>query len=152
MHAIAVALVAIISTLGGTYAAKLFATAAKSAAVAEEGLVVDIVKLEPISVPIVRQGKIEGYVIARVALSAPSHDVKNSKAVLMAYASEATFRAIYEDQVFDFAALKAANVAALAGRISKLANERIGRPTIKQALVESLNFVAKSEVRTQQGG
>lgn len=152
MHAVAVALVAILSTLGGSYCARLLATAAKSTAVAEEAAFVDIVKLEPISVPIVRKSKIEGYVIARIALSAPAYDVKNSKTVLMAYASEATFRAIYEDQVFDFAALKTADIAALAVRIAKLANERIGRPAIKSALVESLSFVSKSEVRTQQGG
>lgn len=146
MHAIAVALVAIISTLGGTYGGKLYATAEKTTD-PSNGTAVDIVKLDPISVPIIRKGQIEGYVVARIAVAATTSDVKNGKAVLVAYASEATFRAVYEDQSFEFANLKPADVAVLTERIAKLSNERIGRPAIKQALVESLNFVSKSEAR-----
>jgi hypothetical protein len=147
---LALGLVAVAATLAGSYAAMLWGTAKKSGAEPEEQAILELVKLEPVSVPVIRGGKVDGYVIARVAVSAAASDVKKSKPVLAAYASEAVFRAVYEEEAFDFSALKAVQVSALAERIAKLANERIGRAAIKQSVIESLNFVSRSEVRLQQ--
>ncbi len=148
MRAMALGVVAIASTLLGNFASSLLMQSKQPEALKAEPLALDLIRLEPISVPIIRSGKVEGYVVARVSVSADAADVKSSKPLLIAYASEAAFRAIYEERAFDTLAItKVVELPGLADRIVKIANERIGRPTIKQAMVENLSVVPKSEVR-----
>ncbi|MGE0627033.1 MAG: hypothetical protein AB7O43_04360 [Hyphomicrobiaceae bacterium] len=146
---IALGLIAIVATLGGGYAAIMLGgdrmTAAKSAN--DEHL--EFVKIEPVSVPIIRSGKVEGYVIAHVTVSAKDKDAEANRAALTTYASEAVFRAIYEEEEFNFAVLKPMEVVALSDRIVKLANERIGRATIRHSVIENLNFVSSAELRSR---
>lgn len=111
--------------------------------------VLEVMKLDPLSVPIVRKGSVEGYVIVRVSIAAPAADLKVGKALIGAYASEAAFKAIHDESAFGFAALKPLQAAALSERIHKLANERAGRIIISQVMIEALNYVSARESRGQ---
>lgn len=142
-----VGLAAIAAVLGGAYAATVYETTKQSASETIAVEPVEIMKLEPISVPVIRQGVVEGYVIARVAVTAASSEVKKSRADFMLYAGAASFRAVYEEEALDFTALKLVQLASLSERITKLANAEIGRPSIKKTVIETLNFVKRSEVR-----
>lgn len=142
-------LIVVLSTLGGSYAAmKLPNSSAPSAesGAAEE---LSVVKLDPVSVPVVRGGKIQGYVLGRIAFAAGAKEMKN-KDILTLYVSEAIFSAVYEEEALDFTALKPVGVEALVQRSVEKANTRMGRPAIAQIFVESLNFLAHEAVRCQQ--
>ena len=141
-------LVVVIATLGGSYAAMQFprGTTGKAEDAAEK---TEVVKLDPVSVPVVRDGKIQGYVIGRFAFSAGASAIRKDKDALTLYANEAIFRSVYEEEGLDFTALKIVDVDKLIGRIVEKANARIGRPTIAQIFVESMNFLAHDAVRCQ---
>lgn len=140
-------LVVMLATLGGSYAAMKLP---KGASTAEEPVEkTEVVKIDPISVPVVRAGKIQGYVIGRYAFSAPAGEVRKDKDALILYVSEAIFRSVYEEEELDFSALKIIEVDKLVGRIVTKANARIGRPMIAQVFVESMNFLAHDAVRCQ---
>lgn len=140
-------LVVMIATLGGSYAAMQLpqGTAVKEDANEKA----EVVKIDPISVPVVREGKIQGYVIGRFAFSAPASAIRKDKDALTLYASEAIFRSVYEEEELDFSALKIVEVDKLIGRIVVKANARIGSPTIAEVFVESMNFLAHDAVRCQ---
>lgn len=141
-------LVVVIATLGGSYAAMQIhqsAPAAKEEATEKT----EVVKIDPISVPVVRAGKIQGYVIGRFAFSASANELRKDKDTLTLYASEGIFRSVYEEEELDFSALKIIEVDKLIARIVAKANARIGRPLITQVFVESLNFLAHDAVRCQ---
>ena len=143
-------LIVVLSTLGGSYAAMKLpggsAPSAESGGAAEE---LTVVKLDPVSVPVVRGGKIQGYVLGRIAFAASTKEMKN-KDLLTLYVNEAIFTSVYEEEALDFNALKPVHVEALVHRTVDKANARIGRPAIAQIFVESLNFLAHEAVRCQQ--
>ena len=141
-------LVVVIATLGGSYAAMQLPQG--TAAVTEDpNEKTEVVKIDPISVPVVREGKIQGYVIGRFAYAAPASAIRKDKDTLTLYASEAIFRSVYEEEELDFSALKIVEVDKLIGRILTKANARIGSPTFAQVFVESMNFLAHEAVRCQ---
>jgi hypothetical protein len=141
-------LVVVIATLGGSYAAMQLPQG--NAAVKEDASEkAEVVKIDPISVPVVREGKIQGYVIGRFAFSAPASAVRKDKDALTLYASEAIFRSVYEEEELDFSSLKIIEVDKLIGRILAKANARIGSPTFAQVFVESMSFLAHDAVRCQ---
>jgi hypothetical protein len=141
-------LVVVIATLGGSYAAMQFprGTPSKTEDATEKA---EVVKLDPVSVPVVREGKIQGYVIGRFAFSAPASAVRKDKDVLSLYVNEAIFRSVYEEEGLDFTALKIVEVDKLIGRMVTKANARLGQSTIVQIFVESMNFLAHDAVRCQ---
>jgi hypothetical protein len=141
-------LVVVLSTLGGSYAAMQLPRGGAAGGEGDASDEVTVVKLEPVSVPVVRAGKIQGYVLGRIAFAASAKEMKN-KETLTLYVSEAIFRAVYEEEALDFTALKPVQVEALVHRIVEKANARIGRPAIAQIFVESLNFLAHEAVRCQ---
>lgn len=147
---LALGLAAVGATLLGSYAAAMLASPGSPAA-APEPEAIEVVKLDPVSVPVIRQGKVQGYVIARAAIMATAAEVKKHKPALVIYAGEAIFQAIYEEEAFDFAAMKPAKISALGDRIAMLANQRLGRAAIRQLAVESLNFLTPAETRKAFG-
>jgi hypothetical protein len=148
MRVLLLGILAIAATLGGHYAAGI----ASSSNVAEQNSQerLELVKLEPISAPVIRDAKVVGYVIARMSISAPAAEVKANKGLLVAYAGEAVFRAIYEEKAFDFASMRAADVSELSRKMVEFANRRIGKPAIREAVVESFNFVSDTELQARR--
>ena len=142
-----VGLVAVSAALGGVYAGTLLGapTGPSTPVVAAEP--VEIIKLESVSVPIIRKGAVDGYVIAHVSITAIAAEVKKNRASLLLYAGAASFRAIYEEEGLDFAALKSIQLSALSERITKLASDEMGNSSIKKTTIESLSFVSRSEIR-----
>lgn len=143
-------LVVVLSTLGGSYAAMKLPSAMSSGEKDPANEPVTIVKLDPVSVPVVRDGKIQGYVLGRISFSTPSSEASKNKDALLLYVNEAIFRSIYEEETLDFTSLKPIGVEALVGRVVQKANARIGRTAIVQVFVENLNFLAYEAVRCQQ--
>jgi len=141
-------LVVVIATLGGSYAAMQMPRGASHAEV-DKGEKTEVVKVDNLSVPVVRAGKIQGYVIGRFAFSAPASEIRKDKDALILYVSEAIFLSVYEEEEFDFSTLKIIEVDKLIARAVAKANARIGRPMIAQIFVESMNFLAHDAVRCQ---
>lgn len=139
-------LVAVASTLGGGYIGSML-SANSGGHTATESAKTDVVRLEPSSVPIIRHGKLTGYVVARAAVTADAEEVKNNKLVLSLYAAEAVFKAVFEEESFDFTALRPGQIASLNEIIVRTANERMGRTVLKHSILENLSFVTPDEVR-----
>jgi|LNFM01.1.fsa_nt_gb hypothetical protein len=140
--------VVVIATLSGSYAAMQFSHSKPSAA-EDPAEKTEVVRIDPISVPVVRAGKIQGYVIGRYAFSAPASAVRKDKDTLILYASEAIFGTVYQEEDLDFSALKIIDLDKLIERAVAKANARIGRPLFGQVFVESMNFLAHDAVRCQ---
>ncbi|MCB1503843.1 MAG: hypothetical protein KDJ47_02610 [Hyphomicrobiaceae bacterium] len=142
-----VGVVAVASTVGGSYLGRHLNQVPVHGGGKSEPEPVKHMKLEPISVPILRGGKLDGYVIARIAYAAPVKDADKQKDELEIFVNAATFRTFYADPAFDFAALTPVETQQLAGRIVKNANAQIGRETIKEVIIEGLNYMTPDEVR-----
>ena len=136
----------IAATLAGSFLSAFLGAPRESSAEHKEPDV-EMVKFDAISVPIIRQAKIQGYVVVRISVLAFSTELKVGRPLLTAFASEAAFRAIYEEEAFDFSKLRPVQVAAIAQKVTELTNGRLARPFIKQTAIESLNFVSQAEIK-----
>lgn len=145
MKLLIVGVAAILSTLAGSYAAALLTGDSKDPApVGPPAL--EVIKLDVISVPVIRSGAIQGYVLVRAAVGVPVEDAKKGRAVVALYSAEGVFRAIHEEEI-DFTALRSADIARLADRATRLINGRVGREAVSRTVIESVNFVPQSDVR-----
>lgn len=139
-------LAGIAATLAGSFLAAMLG-APQEAKIEKKEPEVEMVKFDAISVPVIRRAKVQGYVVVRISVLAYAAELKAGRPALTAFASEAAFRSIYEEEAFDFSALKPVQIAALAEKITQLTNGRLVRPFIKQTAIESLNFVSQTEIK-----
>ena len=143
--------VAVIATLGGAYAGLQMSFKQKSGTEVLEQDAVELVKLDPTSVPVIRDGSIAGYVIVRSAYLATAKDIKQIRPQMTAYVTEAIFINVYGDEAANFTGMKPIQVEALAERAAKGANTRLARDAIKRITLEHINYLTVEEARNQQG-
>lgn len=105
-------------------------------------------KLPPINVPMVVDGKVQGYIVAVLVFTADARLMHTLSVPPNAFVVDETFRQIYTDPAIDFKRLSRYNVTQRLAEIRKQVNVRLGSDVVKDVLVEEFNFVAKREVRS----
>ncbi len=105
-------------------------------------------KLAPINIPMVADGKVQGYIIAVLVFTADARLMHTLPVPPNSFVVDEAFRQIYADPQIDFKRLAKYNVTHRLGEIRAKVNERLGAEVVKDVLVEEFNFVAKREVRS----
>ncbi len=106
----------------------------------------DYAKTEIISVPVIEEGKIQGYVIAQFVYTV---DVKAKKKLSVPpdiFINDSAFRNIYVSTKLNFDAMEKADLDALTESIKGDVNERFHKEVVKDILVEIYNFVPKDDI------
>jgi len=139
-------------TCGATLvAAKYFADAGRPVsdmAVAEAGDSAEEIKTDILSIPVVRNGDIMGYVIVQLSFVADKTRLEKLKMSPAPYLVDAALRTIYANPEIDSRRLSHKDLSALTDAIRIEANSRVGSEIIRQVLIQQLNFVRKDEIRT----
>ena len=104
-------------------------------------------KTRPISVPIVRDGAISGYVVAQFVYTIDTDDLRRLGVPPESFVLDETFRRLFADESIDFANLRAFDMKAFLDGLTQGVNARIGAPVIRELLVEEFNFVDPSQIR-----
>ncbi|MGQ7792550.1 hypothetical protein ACUN0C_09095 [Faunimonas sp. B44] len=107
---------------------------------------VSLEKTRAISVPMIADGRIQGYVVAQFAVTVDSEKGGRLPVPTQAFVIDEAFRAIYSDPTFDFRNLARYDLAALTRSIAAKVNARLADEVVREILVEEFNFVPKSEV------
>lgn len=105
-----------------------------------------------ISVPIIRNGIVEGYAVAQFVFAAPAAALTKVEAPAKVIFVDEAFKAIYANTNFDFLSNSKRDLEALTKLIAANVNKRMDKELIADVLVESLNFVSKDQVRCQTQG
>ena len=105
-------------------------------------------KLPAINIPMVADGKVQGYIVAVLVFTADARLMHTLSVPPNAFVVDETFRQIYTDPAIDFKRLSRYNVTQRLAEIRKQVNARLGSDVVKDVLVEEFNFVAKREVRS----
>lgn len=140
-------------TLAASYFTLSWATqpAAKPANVSTFGGL-DYVKPASISVPIIKNGAVEGYAIAQFVFSAPADMLTTVEVPAKVIFVDEAFKAIYASTSFNFLNNSKRDLEALTKSIAENVNKRVEKKLVLDVLVESLNFVSKEQVRCQANG
>jgi hypothetical protein len=105
------------------------------------------VKTRVLSVPVVADGAIQGYIVAQFSFVVGSKLLKQLSIKPEAVLLDEAFRTLYAGEDIDFRKLKKLDLTALSTRLTENVNKRFGAPFVQDVMIHDLNFVAKSEAR-----
>ena len=145
---VAIGVWVILVTAGATYGSVYLSSAPKDEAAADSDLGFEQLSSEMMSVPVMRNSDITGYIILQLSFSADRRILEEKKIDPMPFMMDAAFRAIFANPDVDFRRLRGGDIDMLTGLIAQKANERIGSELVRHVLLQQWNFVKKEDIRT----
>jgi hypothetical protein len=135
-------------SLGGAYLAMMMNAEGPDKAESEDGSkVVEFVNTQSMSIPVIRDGKVAGYVVTEMSFAVQKGAEGGEAAAPTPYLIDAAYRTIFENVSADFGHLKPQDLKQLSEQVKKAANARLGEEKVQDVLVSSLNFIARDEIR-----
>jgi hypothetical protein len=102
-----------------------------------------------ITVPMISDGKLRGYVVAKVVFTADAAALRDSPIDPQPFVVDEAFRHIYTDGKVEFDHLSKYNLDEITGAIKDAVNKRLGTDLINDVLVEEMNYVDRAELEKQ---
>lgn len=110
----------------------------------------EMVKTRMISVPIVAENAVQGYVMAQFAFVADSKAMKHLAIKPDVFLVDEAHKAIFSGGSIDFRQFTKQDLRGLTNEIAGAVNKRLGARLIEDVLVQELNFIPKDQVRGGQ--
>jgi hypothetical protein len=110
----------------------------------------EMVKTRMISVPIVTDNAVQGYVMAQFAFVADSKTLKHLAIKPDVFLVDEAHKAIFSGGSIDFRQFTKQDLRGLTKEIAGAVNKRLGTRLIEDVLVQELNFIPKDQVRAGQ--
>jgi hypothetical protein len=104
-------------------------------------------KVPPITVPVVSEGKLQGYLIAQLAVTGSAQAMKAQDIPPEAVLSSVAFALLYSDDRIDFRQLKKYDLKAFTDEAKAQMDKRIGAGIVSEVAVDDLNYVSKDDLR-----
>lgn len=137
------------TALGGAYLAMMLNTSepGKNAENKDGPKTIEFIKSDNLSIPIIRSGKVTGYVVTEMSFAVDKAKEGGAEASPAPYLVDAAYRTIYENIVADFEHLKPQDLKDLSDKVKENANKRLGKDTVQDVLISNINFVGRDEIR-----
>ena len=110
--------------------------------------VIEFIKTDMVSVPVIRAGKVQGYLVAQLSFAVNKTATKKLAFEPTPYLVDVAYRALYENSAIDFSQLQPQDLTLLAKKIAEGANAKLGGEVVKDVLMNEINYVPRDEVRT----
>lgn len=107
----------------------------------------EYIKPRQISVPIIVDGALQGYVVAQFVFTLNSHVLKRLSIEAQAFLHDEAFRAIYAGENIDFRRLRKQDLPALSKKIAENVNKRFEADLVREVLIQELTYVPKDQIR-----
>ncbi|RFC62641.1 hypothetical protein DYI37_15520 [Fulvimarina endophytica] len=102
----------------------------------------------PITVPMIADEKIKGYIIARFVYTIDGTVADKLAVPPEPFVLDAAFRRLYASEDFDFDNPARYDLPSLLGAIKTAVNERYGDTMIHEVLIQQFDYIAKGQVRS----
>jgi len=144
--------------LGASYAAATFSestgSGATTAAVVAKGPIpngLEYKKPPPLTVPMISDGRLRGYVVARIVFTADARALSEFPIDPTTFVLDEAFRRIYTDGKVEFDKMSKYNLDDLTKAIKTNVNQRLGAELIHDVLLEDVNYVDKNGLKEPGG-
>ncbi len=137
-----------LATLGGVYGASMMSDGSEGKvkdAVHVSGM--SYVSTNPMSVPIVRNGEVVAYVVAKFVYGVRENKLQGHQREFETHFVDSVFRVIYNAESIRFAEKRRADLDAIKKEIIAKTNESLGRELVEEVLIEQLSYVLRDQVR-----
>lgn len=109
----------------------------------------DYRKTPMLTVPVIKNGKVTGYVVGRFVFTAAAETLRELSVPPEVFVSDEAFRALYADDEIDFEHLERYDLGGLTRSITLAVNERMRMDLVQDTLVDQLNYFPMGEMNKQ---
>ena len=134
-----------LATLGGVYGADFLFAPSGSDQVQVSGMSYSRVK--PITVPVLRGGIVDGYVVAKFVYGIRKNADKHVAERVEPHFIDSVFRVLYSQEPDRISRKGRTDFDRLRNEILQRVNKSLGESIVEEALVEQLNYVSAEQVR-----
>jgi hypothetical protein len=106
-------------------------------------------KTRVLSVPMVENGAVQGYIVARFAYTVEAKTMHQLAVPPEPYVVDEAFRRIYADERLDFRKLARYDLSILTAAIKQRVNERMQAEIVQDVLIEDFNYVSREEFQSK---
>ena len=111
----------------------------------DEGL--ETLKTRLISVPVIAEGAIHGYMMAQFAFTIEGKTLKQMAVKPDAFLIDEAFKILYGSNLFDARQVKPEELAAVSKMIMDNTNRRLGGSVVRDVLIQEFTYLSKDQVR-----
>ena len=105
------------------------------------------IRTKMISVPLVVNGAVQGYVLAQFTFSLDARLVRSLPVKPDLFLVDESFRLLYGGEAVDFKTLRKADIGTLAKQLKDNVNKRFGSELVREVFVQELNYLPKEQFR-----
>ena len=142
---------ACLMALGSSYAAAWWAAGAPRKAEETYLAGLEYRRLPTLTVPMVIDGKVTGYVMAKLVITADAAQLRKLPMEPQVFAVNAAFTEIYVNGRVESGKVSKYNLPDMLARIRSSTNEYLKGEVIREVLVESLNYIDRTDMRSGVG-
>lgn len=135
-----------IISLGAAFGVMTWQNAKTEAVVAPPPPPASLLRTKTISVPMLLDGQVRGYVVSRFEFTADTAKISLSGATPESLVADEAFKLIYSRSAADVQIAKKHDLQALTKEIGDGVNQRIGSTLIKDVLIESWSYLSKEDL------
>lgn len=107
----------------------------------------DYIKTDIISVPVLREGLVQGYFLARFVYTADPKQLAKLSVPADALLMDEVYTYIFGNPKLDFVNHETLDLDAFRNGVRESINKRIGEELVKEVLVEQMDYLSKDEIR-----
>ena len=107
----------------------------------------EAVKTRMISVPIIIDNALQGYVMAQLTFTIDSKLNKEMPIKAQEYLLDEAFKVIYSEGTIDFRKAQKQDLVSMSRHIADNANKRFGAQLVDDVLIQELNYLPKEQAR-----
>jgi flagellar basal body-associated protein FliL len=107
----------------------------------------DYVKTDVISIPVVREGGVQGYFIARLVYTVEKEKMARMSVPAQPLLVDELYTYLYANPDIDFTTAKTIDLAGLKAGIRDAINAKLGETVIHEVLVEQVDYLSKADIR-----
>ncbi len=104
-------------------------------------------KLKSITVPMVANGQVDGYLVAQFSYMVETEAAKGFDTQPDAFVADEAFRLLYADSKLDYKNLDRFDIAGFAAAVKANANARLKADVVVDLLVQEFNYIGAEDVR-----
>ena len=107
----------------------------------------DYVKTDVISVPLLRNSRIDGYFLTKLVYTVEPDQIKKLSVPAQALMTDQVYSYLYANPQIDFTKKGTIDLDAFRKAIRDTINARVGVELVHEVLIDQVNFLTKDEIR-----